>query len=141
MFKIRYTPEELSDMKAYELDQLVERLVIGSRPEPGVVHRIRKSWARVYRRLHPADLCAPRTVGRQGVHGFGDDTELPEYSSNYEGMGMIIEKMQRKGYTLTIEPNDKVRFVKDGKETEYSLMVWDMDLPRTVAIAAVLAVQ
>jgi hypothetical protein len=56
-------------------------------------------------------------------------------------MGLIIEKMQGKGYAITIEPSDKVRFVKDGMETVYSLMAWDVNLPRTVAIAAVLAVR
>jgi hypothetical protein len=56
-------------------------------------------------------------------------------------MGLIIEKMQGKGFSVTIEPSDKVRFAKEGKAIEYSLLRWDINLPRTMAIAAVLAVQ
>ena len=53
----------------------------------------------------------------------------------------MIEKMQGKGFSVTIEPSGQVRFVKDGKEAKYSLSGWDIDLPKTVAIAALLAVQ
>jgi hypothetical protein len=141
MFKTRHTPEELTQMPNEELDTLVERLVIGTRPEPGIIHRIRKSWAKMVMRRDPSRGCAPHTISREGWGGFGWDSDLPEYSGSYEGMGLIIEKMQGRGYTITIEPGDRVRFTKDGKETKYSLMKWDIDLTKTVAIAAVLAVQ
>jgi hypothetical protein len=54
---------------------------------------------------------------------------------------VAIERMRWKGYAITIEASDTVRFAKDGTETAYSLLRWDADLPKTVAIAAVLAVQ
>jgi hypothetical protein len=141
MFKTRYTPKELTQMKADELDRLVEKVVIGTRPEPGMVHRIRLSWAKMVMRQNPSRGCAPHTIVREGWGGFGWDSDLPEYSGSYEGMGLIIEKMHGQGFSITIEPSGSVRFVKDGKETAYSLMSWDVSLSRTVAIAAVLAVQ
>jgi hypothetical protein len=135
-----YTPEELTQMQADELDSIVERVVIGTRPEPGVVHRIRRSWAKMVMRRNPSRGCAPKT-GQREYGGPGGDSQLPEYSGSYEGMGLIIEKMHGKGFSVTIEPSGSVRFVKDGKEIAYSLMLWDVSLPRTVAIAAVLATQ
>src|SRR5688572_21379576 len=88
MFKTRYTPEELSKMKADELDRLVEKVVIGARPEPGVIHSIRRSWAKMVMRQNPSRLCPPRT-GQREYGGIGGDSQLPEYSGSYEGMGLI----------------------------------------------------
>jgi hypothetical protein len=122
--------DALAKMPPEELDSLVEKLVIGRRPQPGILRRIRDSWLQRYTR-GSANSCVAY-LPRQKV---------PEYSSSYEGMGLIIEKMQSKGFSVTIEPNDEVRFTRDGKETKYSLASWDVNLPKTVAIAAVFAVQ
>jgi hypothetical protein len=117
-------------MESEKLDDIVEKLVLRRRPHHGIVRRIRDSWLQNYTR-RSANQCV----------AFLPRQQVPEYSGSYEGMGLIIETMQGKGYTITIEPSDKVRFFKDGKETAYSLLYWDVNLPKTVAITAVLAEQ
>jgi hypothetical protein len=123
-------PEALEKLPSEELDNLVEKLIFGRRPGPGILRRIRDSWLQHYLRWS-ANSCV----------AFLPRQQVPEYSGGYEGMGFVIEKMQGKGFSVTIEPSGEVRFVRNGKETKYSLSGWDVNLPKTVAIAAVLAVQ
>jgi hypothetical protein len=131
---LRYTVEELEKLDPEKLDDVVEKLVFRRRPEPGLVARIYESWKQ--RPLQTWGRCrilGVRSAKRQKV---------PPYSQSYEGMGMILKLMTGTGYRVVILPQDVVRFIsREGKRTEYVLPGWQMDLPRTVAIAAILAVQ
>jgi hypothetical protein len=68
---VKHRSEALTHMQADELDRLVEELVIGKRPEPGVILRIRRSWAKMFMRRNPSQLCAPHTIPREHSGGIG----------------------------------------------------------------------
>jgi hypothetical protein len=67
----------------------------------------------------------------------------PEFSSTYEGMSRVIQKMVEKGFSLSITRESEVIFIDmDGKETRYA---GDGEggkcLPLFIAITAILALE
>jgi hypothetical protein len=130
-FGWRYTAESLEKRTPEALDDIVEKLVFRVRPKPGLVARIHESWKRLIMQQHRGG-CAPHLFWQ----------EVPPYSQSFEGMGLILDQMVGRGYRSVILPGDTVRFIsQEGKRTAYALPGWRWDLPKAVAIAAVLAVQ
>jgi hypothetical protein len=115
-----YTAERLAALSDIELDDVIEETVIGKEPEPGLLPRLRRRAARRYARI------------------VGNGAEQPAYSSSLFGMGLVMESMLDRGYTVAIAPGGVVWVAGNGKELKY---VGGVALPRAVGIAAVLAVQ
>jgi hypothetical protein len=115
-----YSAESLAALSDMELDDVVEEMVIGGRPEPGLLQRIKRGAVRRYGQLR------------------GNGSEQPSYSSSHAGVGLIMEGMLAKGFTVAVAPGGVVWVAGNGRELKY---VGGVTMPRAVAIAAVLAVQ
>jgi len=113
-----YSAESLAALSDMELDDVIEETVIGKEPEPGLLQRIKRG--------------AVRRFGRSS------DGEFPAYSSSHAGMGLVLEAMLAKDFTVAVAPGGVVWVAGNGKELKY---VGGVTMPRAVAIAAVLAVQ
>ena len=74
-----------------------------------------------------------RRLSRNGL-----GREFPAYSSSHAGMGLVMEGMLAKGFTVAVAPGGVVWVAGNGREMKY---VGGVAMPRAVAIAAVLAVQ
>jgi hypothetical protein len=114
-----YTAEMLAALSDMDLDDMIEELVMDREPEPGLLQRIKKR--------------AMRRLSRNSSDG-----EFPAYSSSHAGMGLVMEGMMAKGFTVAVAPGGVVWVAGNGKEMKY---VGGVTMPRTVAIAAVLTVQ
>jgi hypothetical protein len=112
-----YTAESLAALADVDLDDVVDDLVMDREPEPGLLQRIKRG---AVRRLS------------------GNDEEFPAYSTSLFGMGLIMEAMLAKDFTVAVAPGGVVWVAGNGKELKY---VGGVTMPRAVAIAAVLAVQ
>jgi hypothetical protein len=112
-----YSAESLAALSDMELDDVIEETVIGRLPEPGLLQRIKRG--------------AVRRLSR-------NDGEFPAYSNSHEGMGLVLEAMLAKDFTVEVAPGGVVWVAGNGKELKY---VGGVTMPRAVAIAAVLAVQ
>ncbi len=116
-----YTAEELARLSDVELDDVIEALVMGSKPVPsGLLPWLRESMAKRYAQV------------------MGGGSEKPSYSSSLEGMGVIMEKLLGRGFTVAVAPGGVVWVAGAGREIKY---VGGVAMPRAVAIASVLAVQ
>jgi hypothetical protein len=115
-----YTAEMLAALSDMDLDDMIEELVMDREPEPGLLQRIKRSAVRQYGQLR------------------GRDGEFPAYSSSHAGMGLVMEGMLAKGFTVAVAPGGVVWVARAGREIKY---VGGVTMPRSVAIAAVLAVQ
>jgi hypothetical protein len=115
-----YSAESLAQLSDMELDDMIEETVIGKQPEPGLLPRLRRRAARRYAKI------------------VGNGAEQPSYSSSLFGMGLVIEGMLAKGFTVAVAPGGVVWIAGNGREIKY---VGGVAMPRAVAIAAVLAVQ
>jgi hypothetical protein len=113
-----YSAESLAQLSDMELDDVIEETVIGKEPEPGLLQRIKRSAIRRFSR--------------------SSDGEFPAYSSSHAGMGLVLEAMLAKDFTVAVAPGGVVWVAGNGKELKY---VGGVTMPRAVAIAAVLAVQ
>jgi len=114
-----YTAEELAQLSDTALDDIVDELVMDKELERGLLQRIKRG--------------AVRRLSRNGSDG-----EFPAYSSSHAGMGLVMEGMLAKGFTVAIAPGGVVWVAGAGREIKY---VGGIAMPRAVAIAAVLAVQ
>jgi hypothetical protein len=112
-----YTAESLAALSDMELDEVIEEMVMDREPEPGLLQRIKRG---AVRRLS------------------GNDGEFPAYSNSHAGMGLVMEAMLAKDFTVAVAPGGLVWVAGNGKELKY---VGGVAMPRAVAIAAVLAVQ
>ena len=112
-----YTAEMLAALSDTELDDVVDELVMGTQPEPGILQRIKRG---AVRRLS------------------GNDGKFPAYSSSHAGVGLVMEAMLAKDFTVAVAPGGVVWVAGNGQEMKY---VGGVAMPRAVAIAAVLAVQ
>jgi len=114
-----YTAEELAQLSDTALDDIVDELVMDKELERGLLQRIKRG--------------AVRRLSRNGSDG-----EFPAYSSSHAGMGLVMEGMLARGFTVAIAPGGVVWVAGAGREIKY---VGGIAMPRAVAIAAVLAVQ
>jgi hypothetical protein len=119
-----YTAEELAQLSDIELDDVIEAIVMGRQPEPGLLPRLLRNVVRRYGQ----------------VMGTGDEPEALAYSSSHAGMGLVIDKIVEKGFTVAIAPGGVVWVAGAGREMKY-VGGGSLATPRNVAIAAVLAVQ
>ena len=113
-----YSAESLAALSDMELDDLIEEIVMEREPEAGLLQRIKRSAVRRFSR--------------------SSDGEFPAYSSSHAGMGLVLEAMLAKDFTVAVAPGGVVWVAGNGKELKY---VGGVTMPRAVAIAAVLAVQ
>jgi hypothetical protein len=113
-----YTAESLAALSDIDLDDVIEDTVIGKPPEPGLLQRLKRG--------------AVRRLSRSSAG------EFPAYSSSHAGMGLVMEGMLARGFTVAVAPGGVVWVAGNGKELKY---VGGVAMPRAVAIAAVLAVQ
>ncbi|MCA9180556.1 MAG: hypothetical protein KDA51_03865 [Planctomycetales bacterium] len=71
--------------------------------------------------------------------------DLPAYESSYEGMGLVIEAMERKGWDCAIEFAHSMAFVAFAtighKPWEYIEREEALTAPRAVALAALAAIR
>jgi hypothetical protein len=133
-----YTLQELERMSAAQLDgELAARLDL--RGKSGF--RRWQSWAWIGERgwaywddYEPPQSCTPP-----------EPLKYPEYSSTYEGMSRVMQKMIEKGFSLSISRESEVTFTDiDGKETRYAGDIeWGSSkpLPLIIAIAAIMALE
>jgi len=112
-----YSAESLAALSDMELDEVIEELVMDRGPEPGLLQRITRGAMRRFSR---------------------SDGEFPAYSTSHAGMGLVLEAMLAKDFTVAVAPGGVVWVAGNGKELKY---VGGVAMPRAVAIAAVLAVQ
>lgn len=112
-----YSAESLAALADLDLDAVVDELVMEREPEPGLLQWLKRS--------------AMRRLSRS-------DGEFPAYSSSHAGMGLVMEAMLAKEFTVAVAPGGVVWVAGNGKELKY---VGGVTMPRAVAIAAVLAVQ
>jgi hypothetical protein len=121
-----YTEMQLGGLRERQLDKLVQELVLQEQPGAEDREKCRMSWERGkwWRRLLPRH-------------------RYMEYCRSHEGMGLVIEKLGMRGYTVMIEPRgENIRILsREGKETVCTLRRYALDIRRAVAVAAVLAVQ
>jgi hypothetical protein len=113
-----YSAESLAQLSDMALDDVIEATVLGKEPEPGLLQRLKRG--------------AVRRLSRRS------DGEVPAYSSSHAGMGLVMEGMLAKGFTVAVAPGGVVWVAGAGREIKY---VGGVAMPRAVAIAAVLAVQ
>jgi hypothetical protein len=113
-----YSAEVLAALSDIDLDDLVEELVMDREPESGLLDRLRRAAGRHYAQI-------------TGV-------EALSYSGSHTGMGLVMEAMLAKDFTVAVAPGGIVWVAGNGKEMKY---VGGVPMPRAVAIAAVLAVQ
>lgn len=120
-----YTAEMLAALSDMELDDVIEELVMDREPETaGLLQRVKRSALRQYTQLR----------GKDSEGGF------PAYSSSHVGVGLIMEKMLAKGFTIAVAPGGVVWVAGAGREIKY-VAGGSLATSRAVAIAAVLAVQ
>mgnify|MGYP003288414666 CR=1 FL=1 len=121
-----YTAEMLAALSDIDLDDVIEDIVMDKGPEPGLLQRIKRRALRQYVQLR----------------GNGGESEggLPAYSSSHAGVGLLMEKMLAKGFTVAVAPGGVVWVAGAGREIKY-VGGGSLAMARTVAIAAVLAVQ
>jgi hypothetical protein len=112
-----YSAESLAALSDMELDDVIEEIVLDREPEPGLLQRIKRG--------------AVRRLSR-------NDGEFPAYSSSHAGMGLVLEAMLAKDFTVAVAPGGVVWVAGNGRELKY---VGGVTMPRSVAIAAILAVQ
>jgi hypothetical protein len=112
-----HSAESLAALSDMELDDVVDELVMERGPEPGLLQRIKRG--------------AVRRLNR-------NDGEFPAYSSSHAGVGLVMEAMLAKDFTVAVAPGGVVWVAGNGREMKY---VGGVAMPRAVAIAAVLAVQ
>jgi hypothetical protein len=112
-----YSAESLAALSDVELDDVVEETVMDKEPKLGLLQRIKRGAARRLSR---------------------NDQEFPAYSSSHAGMGLVMEAMLAKDFTVAVAPGGVVWVAGAGREIKY---VGGVTMPRAVAIAAVLAVQ
>ena len=112
-----YSAEMLASLADMDLDDVVDELVMGTQPESGLLQRLKRG---AVRRLS-------RSAG-----------EFPAYSTSHAGMGLVMEAMLARDFTVAVAPGGVVWVAGNGKELKY---VGGVTMPRSVAIAAVLAVQ
>jgi hypothetical protein len=110
-----YTAEMLAALSDFDLDDLVEEMILGKEPEPGLFPRIRRGW--IWRA-----------------------TEGKTHSNSDAGAGRIMAAMLEKGYTVAVAPGGVVWVAGNGREVKY-VGGGSLAMARAVAIAAVLAVQ
>jgi hypothetical protein len=108
-----YTAESLAALSDMDLDDVIEVMVMDREPEPGLLPWLRRTAARRFGQAEP------------------------EYTS-YAGVGLVMDKLLEKGFTVAVAPGGVVWVAGNGKEMKY---VGGVVMPRAVAIAAVLAVQ
>jgi hypothetical protein len=108
-----YTAELLASLSDTDLDDVVEEIILGKEPDPGLLPRLAKGWL----------WTAPE--------GGGPTTRA--------GLCRVIEAMLDKGFTLAVAPGGVVWVAGAGREMKY--VGGAIALSRAVAIAAVLAVQ
>jgi hypothetical protein len=108
-----YTAEMLASLSDRDLDGVVEEMILGREPEPGLLPWLGKSlmW--------------------RATEDSGPTTQA--------GMGRLIEAMLEKGFTMAVAPGGVVWVAGAGRELKY--VGGAIALSRAVAIAAVLAVQ
>jgi hypothetical protein len=108
-----YTAEMLASLSDTDLDDVVEEVILGKEPEPGLLSWLGKSlmWR------------APEDLGL----------------TTQAGMGRLMEAMLERGFTVAVAPGGVVWVVGAGRELKY--VGGAIALSRAVAIAAVLAVQ
>jgi hypothetical protein len=112
-----YSAEKLAALSDVDLDDVIDEMVIGRQPEPGLLQRLKKGAVRRFSR---------------------NDGAFPAYSSSHAGMGLVMEAMLAKDFTVAVAPGGVVWVAGKGKELKY---VGGVAMPRAVAIAAILAVQ
>lgn len=112
-----YSAEKLAALSDADLDGVVEEMVMDRGPEPGLLQRLKRGAVRRFSR---------------------NDGEFSAYSSSHAGMGLVLEAMLAKDFTVAVAPGGVVWVAGNGKELKY---VGGVAMPRAVAIAAVLAVQ
>jgi hypothetical protein len=117
-----YTAEMLAALSDMDLNDVIEEMVMDREPEPGLLQRVKRSALRQYTQLRGKD----------------SEGEFPAYSSSHAGVGLIMEKMLAKGFTMAVAPGGVVWVAGNGREIKY---VGGVAMARAVAIAAVLAVQ
>jgi hypothetical protein len=120
-----YTAEMLAALSDRALDEVVDELVMGKPPEPGLLQRLKRSAVRQYTRL--------RGNGAEGA-------AFPTYSSSHAGMGLVIDTMLERGFSVAVAPGGVVWVAGAGREMKY-VGGGSLATPRAVAIAATLAVQ
>jgi hypothetical protein len=108
-----YTAEMLASLSDTDLDDVVEEIILGKDPDPGLLPRLTRGWL----------WTAPE--------GGGPTTRA--------GLCRVIEAMLDKGFTLAVAPGGVVWVAGAGREMKY--VGGAIALSRAVAIAAVLAVQ
>jgi hypothetical protein len=108
-----YTAEMLASLSDGDLDDVVEEMILGRDPDPGLLAWLGKSLA----------WRAPEDLG----------------ATTPAGMVRIMEAMLDSGFTIAVAPGGVVWVVGAGRELKY--VGGAIALPRAVAIAAVLAVQ
>ena len=121
-----YTAEMLAALSDMDLDNVIEDVVMDKETEPGLLQRIKRSALRQYVQLRGNGGVS------EGLH--------PAYSSSHAGVGLIVEKMLAKGFTVAVAPGGVVWVAGAGREIKY-VGGGSLAMARTVAIAAVLAVQ
>jgi hypothetical protein len=110
-----YTPEMLAALSDVDLDDVVEEMILGKEPEPGLLPRVRRGW--IWRA-----------------------TESDGHSSSDAGVGRIMAAMLEKGFTMAVAPGGVVWVAGAGREIKY-VGGGSLVMARAVAIAAILAVQ
>jgi hypothetical protein len=108
-----YTAEMLASLSDTDLDDVVEELILGRKPEPGLLAWVGKSLA----------WKAPEDLG----------------PTTQAGLGRLLEAMLDKGFTVAVAPGGVVWVAGAGRELKY--VGGAIALSRAVAIASVLAVQ
>jgi hypothetical protein len=108
-----YSAESLASLSDMELDDVIEEIVMDREPEPGLLQRIKRG--------------AVRRLSRS-------DGEFLAYSTSHAGMGLVLEAMLAKDFTVAVAPGGVVWVAGNGRELKY---VGGVTMPRSVAIAAV----
>jgi len=108
-----YTAESLAALSDFDLDDVVEEMILGKEPEPGLLPRMGWIWR---------------------------SPENNTHSNSDAGVGRIMMAMLEKGYTMAVAPGGVVWVAGAGREIKY-VGGGSLAMARTVAIAAVLAVQ
>jgi hypothetical protein len=111
--RMAYTAEALAALSDVDLDDVVEEIILGTEPEPGLL-----SWL-------------GRSMAWKSPEDLGPTTQA--------GLGRVMEAMIEKGFTVAVAPGGVVWVVGHGRELKY--VGGAIALSRAVAIAAVLAVQ
>ena len=108
---------KLASLSGLDLDDVIEEMVMGTQPKSELLRREKRRRATVKQEL-----------------GWGGQA----YSTSHAGMGFVMEAMLAKDFTVAVAPGGVVWVAGNGKELKY---VGGVTMPRSVAIAAVLAVQ